>query len=249
VFRVLSFSMRYGILSDIHSNLPALEAVVKDAQNERLDEYVCLGDVVGYGAQPNECVEAVRSLAKVTIAGNHDRAAVEKTDTDNFNVVAKEAVLWTRDHLRDSSRTFLENLNLVYEDDNLVITHGSLHSPERFIYLTDDFEAKNTFALMTRPVCFVGHTHIAGAFVQSGKMIEMFKFRDIRIDDGKQYIINSGSVGQPRDRDPRAAYTIFDSRRKTVQIKRIPYNIAEAQKQILEAGLPEFLAQRLNAGR
>lgn len=242
--------MRYGIFADIHSNLEALERVLGAYKNESIDQYLCLGDVVGYAANPQECVEKVKPLAGVTIAGNHDWAAVDSFSVDYFNPLAREAIFWTRPNLDDKSRCFLKSLKLIYKNEDLTLVHGSLDNPSGFNYMTDSYTARETIGLLETNICFIGHTHVAGIFTQD-KDGRLFYREDnyVEITVGNKYIINVGSVGQPRDGNPAAAYCIYDTKKKEVRIKRIDYDIETAREKIVNAGLPEFLGQRLFSGR
>lgn len=241
--------MRYGIFSDIHSNLEALDAVIRAFREEGIDEYLCIGDIVGYAASPNECIENVRALNQVTVAGNHDRASVGLFSADYFNQFARDAVLWTGRVLDEGGKSFLEGLPLTYKNSDLTLVHGTLDEPEDFNYMTDAHTAQKTFELLKTEVCFIGHTHVPGIFRESGNRIEYQEDCNTQIKKGSRYIINVGSVGQPRDGDPRAAYCIYDSDARTVRIKRTDYDISSARDKIIAAGLPRFLGERLLAGR
>jgi predicted phosphodiesterase len=242
--------MRYAIFSDIHSNLEALETVLEAYQEERIDEYICIGDVVGYAANPNECIEKVRKVAVVTLAGNHDWAAVNLFPTESFNPEAQEAIFWTRDNLTGSNKYFLKSLQLVYDAKGLVLVHGSLDNPRFFNYLTNVYGCAATFELLLdRSVCFVGHTHVPLVFIQDKQGNTHYQDVDsIKIEPANKYIINVGSVGQPRDSIPQAAYCIFDTESQEVWIKRIKYDVFKARRKIIEAGLPPFLGDRLLTG-
>ncbi|MCM8790056.1 MAG: metallophosphatase family protein [Candidatus Omnitrophica bacterium] len=242
--------MRYGIFSDVHSNIEALDTVLEAFKNESVDTYLCIGDVVGYATQPNECVEKVRRIASITVAGNHDWAAVNLFSLDNFNDFAKQALLWTRKELNDSSTNFLGSLKLMYKNDDLTLVHGTLDAPEGFDYMVNSEIAKRSFLLMGNDVCFVGHTHIAGVFID--KSVNYINFKRggaITLERGNKYIVNVGSIGQPRDGNPNASYCVFDSEKREVAIKRKAYNIESTRKKILDKGLPRFLADRLLIGR
>lgn len=242
--------MRYGIFSDVHSNLEALDAVINAYKKEAIDKYLCVGDVVGYAANPKECVEKVKTIATITMAGNHDWASVDLFSVDYFNPVARQAILWTKRNLDTSGRYFLESLKLIYKNDILTLVHGTLDAPQDFNYMTDSYAAWETFRLLKTGVCFVGHSHVAGIFI-SDKDERIFYCEDnfIDIKDGNKYIINVGSVGQPRDGNPKAAYCIYDTDKEEVQIKRVNYDIGAVRKKIYDAGLPQFLGDRLFAGR
>jgi predicted phosphodiesterase len=242
--------MRYGIFADIHSNLEAFESVIAAYKNESIDQYLCVGDIVGYAANPNECLRIVNALAAVSVAGNHDWASVDLFPSDYFNPVAKEAVFWTKRNLDKDSVSFLSSLKLIYQNEELSLVHSSLNDPKDFLYMFDEPAAKESLCLLTAKVCFVGHTHIAGAFIQDmGGRIDYRQADSFDIEEENKYIINVGSIGQPRDHDPKAAYCVYDSSKKKVEIKRIDYNIDSTRKKIIDAGLPHFLGDRLLIGR
>ncbi len=242
--------MRYGIFSDIHSNLEALDAVIKAYKKEKIDKYLCIGDVVGYASNPRECVRIIKALAMITIAGNHDWASVNLFSVDYFNPNALDAIFWTRHNLDDNDRNFLESLKLVYKNEDLTLFHGTLDNPGDFNYMTDSSIAEESFRLLETDICFVGHTHIAGTFIQDkSDRIHYLKSVTINISPENKYIVNVGSIGQPRDSNPKASYCIYDSDKKEVQLKRIDYDIQTARKKIIDAGLPEFLGDRLLSGR
>ena len=242
--------MRYGIFSDVHSNLEALEAVIKEYKKEAIDTYLCLGDVVGYAANPNECVDKVKRLARVTVCGNHDWASVGLFSANYFNPVAGEAINWTKHYLNDEAWVFLESLKTVYEFDDLTLVHGTLDNPADFNYMVDCYDASETFELLNSNVCFVGHTHVAGVFIQDQhKNIRYSNPSSLGLKDGNRCIVNVGSVGQPRDDNPAAAYCIYDTHKNEILIKRIGYDVGVTRNKIIDAGLPRFLGDRLIAGR
>lgn len=242
--------MRYGIFSDVHGNLQALEAVLRAYRKERIDGYFFAGDVVGYGANPHECIQVINDLGAVCIAGNHDWAVIGKIDTWYFNSIAKEAVLWTKQKSSQQDFDFLNKLKLVEKSKDFILVHGTLQEPSYFHYLADERQAEVMFRLMDRDVCFVGHSHVPGVFIKNQKgQIRYFSSQEVKLEEGFRYIVNVGSVGQPRDNNPMAAYCIFDTEEKVVLIKRANYDVEEAQQRILSAGLPAFLASRLAQGR
>lgn len=242
--------MRYGIFSDIHSNVEALDAVIEAYKKEGIDKYLCIGDIVGYAANPKECIEKTKMLAMITVAGNHDKACVNLFCADYFNSLAKEAVIWTQQNLDDQSRYFLEHLPLIYKNEDLTMVHGTLEEPQDFNYMTDGYTASKTFELLETDICFVGHAHVPGAFIKSENgRIQYQSENNIAIKEKNKYIINVGSVGQPRDGNPKAAYCIYDTKEKNVQIKRTNYDVQAARRKIINAGLPGFLGERLLAGR
>lgn len=242
--------MRYGIFSDIHSNLEALNAVMEAFSIEAIDQYLCVGDIVGYAANPRECIEKVQSLSCPVVAGNHDWAAVSLFSLDYFNPTAAEAILWTKSRLPESNKAYLENLKLTFKNNDLVLVHSTLDNPQDFNYMTDGFIAEETFRLLDVPICFVGHTHVPGVFTKDGE--ERIHYREDNSCDvalGQKYIVNVGSVGQPRDGNTQAAYCIYDTATNKVEVKRVAYEIELTRKKINSAGLPEYLGHRLFLGR
>lgn len=242
--------MRYGIFSDVHSNLEALESVIGVYKQESIDKYLCVGDVVGYGANPKECIEKVSLLSATTIAGNHDRASVNLFPTEYFNDIAKEAIFWTRKNLTQKETLFLETLKLTYKTEDFVIVHGTLDNPQDFNYMLDSYAAQESFRILDTNICFIGHTHIAGNFILTeDKQVLYTQENILRIKEENKYIVNVGSVGQPRDRNPDAAYCIYDTKAGEIQVKRKSYDAKTAREKVLKAGLPTFLGDRLLVGR
>jgi len=241
--------MRYALISDIHSNSEALEAVLKDAQEQKVQSYLCLGDIVGYGAEPSICVERVRGLNGIVIAGNHDYAVCGKTDTSYFNTYARKAVQWTSQQLSKEQLAYLENLPLVHESKDYCLAHGSLNGPENWEYILAEEDAMNSFELLKQNVLFVGHSHVPFIFTLENDQVSGSDPHDFTLKSGAKYIVNIGSVGQPRDMDNRSSYCIFDEEKASVQFRRIPYDFHRTQKKILDAKLPELLALRLELGR
>ncbi|MBU0549234.1 MAG: metallophosphatase family protein, partial [Candidatus Omnitrophica bacterium] len=242
--------MRWGIFSDVHSNLEALNAVAAAYKFENIDLLLCLGDIVGYAANPVECIQRVREISRVVVAGNHDWAAAGLLSLYYFNDWAKQAISWTKGKLSIPEHNFLKSLKPTYKNEELILVHGTLNSPEEFDYMSDTFQAAENFALMDRAVCFVGHTHKAGIFLQQqdGK-IDYQREGLSQLREGCRYIIDVGSVGQPRDGNNKASFCIYDTTRQEVLIRRVSYDIEAAQAKILASGLPPFLATRLLAGK
>jgi len=241
--------MRYGIFSDIHSNLEALETVLDAYKKENIDTYFCLGDIIAYATDVNECIEKVKNLNCVTITGNHEWGCLNKLGLDYFNDLAAEAITWTKPKLKSENRNYLESLNLIYQDKDFTLVHGSLNNSEEFHYIFDEKDAQKTFDLLETNVCFVGHTHRAGFFVKEEGLISYTTQPVLKIERLKKYIVNAGSVGQPRDRDPRASFCIYDTQKQEIEIKRIDYPIKKTYDKIVKAGLPIFLAERLLVGK
>jgi len=244
--------MRYAILSDIHANLEALQAVLDRIAALGADTVVCLGDLVGYNANPNECVDIVRRDGIACIMGNHDAVACGLEDPGCFNPAAKESVLWTRERLTLENRSFLRGLPRELPIDVFFICHGSIHDTNR--YIMDDDDVRSNFSLMEdmpdRPaVCFYGHTHRRAVHRAAGNALVQERTDEIPLDGKMQYLINPGAVGQPRDGDPQAAFLIYDAKARQVTFYRTEYDIAACQAKIIRAGLPAKLAQRLSIGR
>ena len=240
--------MRYGIFSDVHSNLEALEAVIAAYEQESIDLFLCVGDIVGYAANPMECIEKVNSLVRITVAGNHDWAAVDLFPVDYFNPSARQAIAWTRDVLTAQHKQYLESLKLTYTNEDLTLVHGTLYNPEEFNYMSDDYSVEESLGLLKTPVCFVGHSHVPGIFIADTEGELAFQHDACVLKAENKYIINVGSVGQPRDGDPRAAYCVFDTEKNEIHIKRVVYDMKRARQKILDAGLSESLGDRLLVG-
>jgi len=243
--------MKYILFADIHSNLEAFQAVREESKKEKVDEYICLGDIVGYAANPNECIKLVKELNPVTIiAGNHDWASVGKTDINYFNPIAKEAILWTQKELTEENKNFLQNLPLTKEFDDFVIVHGSLYASQEWHYIFTLRDAKKNFEYQKKRICFIAHSHQPSIISQNQDgNCEGAKGTKVFLKEGHRYLVNIGSVGQPRDGNPDACYCLYDRDKKEIVIKRISYEIKKAQDKIISADLPQKLAQRLSLGR
>lgn len=241
--------MRFALLSDIHGNLEALEAVLRDIANQgSIDAYFCLGDIVGYGADPESCLERITSLSCIAVAGNHDHAAIGCLDPSYFNDYARHAALWTRAQLSAGATQYLRSLSLVVHTNSFSVVHGSLHSPELFNYIQNVKDAERNFSRMDNSLLFVGHSHQPQSFYRSNPMLYSYGY-EISIYPQCKTIVNIGSVGQPRDDDPRASYAIYDEESAKVTICRVNYDIDKAADKILSAGLPDALALRLSLGK
>jgi diadenosine tetraphosphatase ApaH/serine/threonine PP2A family protein phosphatase len=244
--------MQYLVISDVHANLEALEATLAAVPNP--DHVLVLGDLVGYGADPNAVVDRIRAMPAVTvIRGNHDKVAAGLEQPVGFNHLARHAVEWTRTTLTPSNRAFIASLPTgpVVVDEAIEICHGAPFDED--VYLFDDMEARQAFRTMRRPVCLFGHTHVPTVFRCDDTMKHVTPNRDGRysltFNDGAQYLVNVGAVGQPRDGDPRAAFGTVDTVERRLTLSRIAYDVAGAQAKIVAAGLPDVLAQRLATGR
>jgi diadenosine tetraphosphatase ApaH/serine/threonine PP2A family protein phosphatase len=247
--------MRYLVLTDIHANLEALKACLTDAGPRSFDQTLVLGDLVGYGGDPNAVVELVQSLQPVAIVrGNHDKVACGIDQAEGFNAVARHAAHWTLEQLTPDYREWLAALpEGPHEvDDLLEICHGSPFDEDAYIF--DELDAVRALKTASRPVCLFGHTHYPVSFELSDEAFETIgppftEETELELKKTSRYLINPGSVGQPRDGDPRAAYAIVDTTKRKIEMFRLSYAIDEAQAKVLKAGLPEVLAQRLAVGR
>lgn len=243
--------MRYAILSDVHANLDALEAVLEDVAREGVERIVCLGDFVGYGPEPNECVERLRPLVQIALVGNHDLAAVGRLNSDHFNLYARIALEWTRQHLSPSTRAYLESLPPRVEAQGVLFVHASPRDPVEE-YILDPVTADDNFRCEPFDICFFGHSHLPVWFVHDGKRTEL-RFlppkTPVRLEGGARHLVNVGSVGQPRDGDPRAAYLVYDAEQRTAELRRIPYPVERVQRKMQAAELPKPLWLRLAEGR
>lgn len=247
--------MRYLILSDLHSNWEALQAVLRDA-GAGYDRIICCGDLVGYGADPNAVVEWVRANCHLVVRGNHDKACSGQEDLEWFNPVARAGALWTSKNLTAENAAYVRDLAKGPAFlDGLQFLHGSPWDEDDYVMAAE--EATDAFGYMETRMAFFGHTHLQGGFIWNHSRIETIRpvspkrlLESVEIDASCGYLINPGSVGQPRDGDPRAAYAVYDADGiSKVIYHRVPYDIAAAQKKICEAGLPPYLAERLAVGR
>ena len=244
--------MRYAILSDIHANLEAFRAVLARIAELGADRMLCLGDVVGYHADPNACVDLVRSRNIACVMGNHDVAACGIEEPDSFNPAARVAVLWTRGVLTAENKEFLRDLPRHLQINDMVLCHGSIIDTDQYIF--KDSEVRENLAVMetlpSKPqVCFYGHTHMKAAYSLAGGVLSRVLSDKILLTGGTPYLINPGGVGQPRDGDPQTPFLIYDTADRTVVFHRVEYDIAACQRKTLRAGLPARLAERLAMGR
>jgi diadenosine tetraphosphatase ApaH/serine/threonine PP2A family protein phosphatase len=240
--------MLHAVVSDIHGNLEALEAVLADLDRHRPASIVCLGDFVGYGASPNECIEKLRPLIEHAVAGNHDLAACGRLKLTYFNSNAAQAATWTENTLTPENRAYLQSLPFSIRWRDTLLVHASPAEPEDWHYVLSPVEAQVEMDAYEEVVCFIGHSHYPGTFDRRDRQIHYTRQPDIRLEKGHRYLVNVGSIGQPRDADPRAAYVLFDDLERVVRHVRVEYDVAGAMRRILDAGLPRFLAERLQWG-
>ncbi len=240
--------MRFAIFGDIHANLEALQAVLADAEAHEATHYVCLGDVVGYNANPHECLEIIRNLDCPVVKGNHDEQASMTEDLIGFNPLAEEAINWTRKQLTDDDKQWLRDLKMVRQVRDFTIVHATLDTPHQWGYVFNQLDAAASFNYQHTQLCFYGHTHAPRAYIRDTS-VKTAALDKLHIEPGKKYFINAGSVGQPRDGDWHAAYCLYDPDRQLVELRRLEYDIWTAQDKIVDAGLPQRLADRLALGK
>jgi len=240
--------MKYAIISDIHANLEGFQTVLADLKEQKCTHVVCLGDVVGYGANPKECLDIVRGMNIPVVKGNHDEYIGVEEDPEGFNDAAAEAVAWSRAQLLDEDRKWLRDLKYFRIVANFSIVHATLDAPQRWGYVFEKLEAAASFTYQNTQVCFFGHTHVPLAFIRESG-VRGGTYTKFRVEQGKKYFVNVGSVGQPRDGDPRAGYVIYDLQQGTIELRRLTYDVQTAQRKIRAAGLPERLAERLSLGK
>lgn len=244
--------MRYGIVSDIHSNLEALEVALDNLSDT--DDLICVGDLIGYGPNPNECCDLIRERSSVIVIGNHDAAAVGRVSLDWFNPYARAAAEWTAEQISDENREFLRSLPLIHRDDDFVVVHGSLDMPEDFEYIASPLLAMPCFAEMhPHRLCLIGHTHVAEYYAQrdgeiGSDRISMVAGGTFELNPAFRYIVNCGSVGQPRDYDPRIAVGLYDTEAGSITVLRLEYPVEVTQQKMRDADLPTNLWQRLEFG-
>ena len=240
--------MRFGIIADIHANLEGLQVVLEDIKKQGCTHVACLGDVVGYGANPKECLDIIRGMNIPVVKGNHDEYIGSTEDPEGFNDAAAEAVTWSRNQLTHDDRKWLRELKYKRFVANFTIVHSTLDVPERWGYVFEKLEAAASFTYQHTQLCFFGHTHVPVAFIRDTG-VRGGTYSKFRVEAGKKYFVNVGSVGQPRDGNPKAAYVVYDIPQQQIELRRLDYPIAEAQRKIRAAGLPDRLADRLAVGR
>lgn len=240
--------MKYAVIADIHANLEAFQVVLEDTKNQQCTHYCCVGDVVGYNANPKECLDIVRDMAMPCVKGNHDEYCSSDEDLEGFNPHAAEAVNWTRKQLSEIDRLWLRDMKYVRLVASFSMVHATLDVPQRWGYVFDKLAAAASFTYQNTSVCFFGHTHVPVAFVRDS-VVRGGTYSKFKVEPGKKYFVNVGAVGQPRDGNPKAAYVIYDMDEGSIELRRLDYDIPRAQKKILAAGLPPRLADRLALGK
>lgn len=242
--------MRYGIFGDIHGNLHALRAVLDAYEGERIDTYLCTGDLVGYGAFPTECIELTRDICAHVVAGNHDFAVCGRLTLEFFNSYAKSAVLWTRETLSEKDLAYLRALPLMVRVDNdVTLAHATVYDAHAFDYIQTQYDAHLSLQELDTTCGFVGHSHIPITFALKNKVVSWTMEPTIDLDTCEKVLVNVGSVGQPRDENPQAAYAILDTDERQITIKRVAYDVEGAVAAIAKYNLPDILGERLRLGK
>ncbi len=233
-------SMKYAIISDIHSNLEALTKALEIIDQRSVDEIICLGDIVGYGANPNECLALIRQGCSIVIKGNHDEALLNESITAHFTEDARLAIVWTRKRINEENISYLRTLSLSMEKDDLLFAHASPCYPEQWKYILEDTAAANALHCFSNPLCFIGHTHVPALFSAAGRVHSIMQ--------GERFLVNVGSIGQPRDGNIDLSFGIFDTHNWSYENIRNPYDVETAARKILDSELPPRLGQRLLTG-
>ncbi len=233
--------MRYAIISDIHSNLEALTVALRHIDGARIDRVLCLGDIVGYGPDPVECLRLVREATSIIVMGNHDEAVNDYEQTEYFNSVARQAIEWTTAELPDEQKAFLRGLPYSIPLDDMLLVHSAPQFPYKWEYIFSAFEARLYANSFPERLCFVGHSHLPGIYAMSPGVQEY--------TPDHRFIINVGSVGQPRDGDPRLSFGILDTVAGSYETVRLEYDATRTALRIMEKGLPRYLAERILVGR
>lgn len=241
--------MRIAVISDVHANLEALTAVTQDIERSHIERVFFLGDAVGYGADPDRCIKLVSDLCEIKLLGNHDYVAMGLESADSFNLLAKESIMWTQNTLKRKSIERLSDFEMEATFLDFYMTHASPENPSEWNYLFTDIDARRAFEAFTQTFCLIGHSHIPGVFVRSPDGSVSFDSPEsLQALPEHRYIINVGSVGQPRDGNRDAGFVIIDTETLHFEFRRIPYDLATAQKKMRKAQLPEFLISRLASG-
>jgi predicted phosphodiesterase len=242
--------MKYGIFSDIHSNFEALETVLTYLYSEKCGAFICGGDIIGYGAEPERCLNTVKSITDIIVKGNHEAGYLDDGVMSGFSLRAKKSIFWQRETLSDDARMFITAIPMRCRAGGLDIVHASPCKPELFKYVISLNDYMENFGHFERQICLIGHTHLPGAveFDEKSGGFSALKETAFKIKSGKRYLINDGSVGQPRDGDNRACCCTYDEESGVFKFERLEYNIQSSAEKIIKAGLPEELAERLKYG-
>lgn len=240
---------RLAIFGDVHANLEALNAVLDDCRREGVTDFLCTGDVVGYNASPKECMRIIRELGCPVVKGNHDYYVASLKGLADFQPNAAAVVEWTRRQLDDEEMRYLRELPFSVARMGVTLVHSTMDNPETFGYVFDHLQAEASFSHQVTPLAFHGHTHCPIIFERQLACVYQIDPQDMTLPIGRKYFINPGSVGQPRDGNPRSSYVIYEPKERRIRYRRIEYDVAGAQARIRKAGLPERLAQRLEVGQ
>lgn len=240
---------RIAVFSDIHANLPALETFLAHTAAEAYDAIYCLGDLVGYGPHPNECCELMRSCHIPVVLGNHDEVALTRKRVEFFNEVARQAILWTHEQLTEDNARYLRGLPYLLRQDDLTLVHAGPCAPEQWDYVLTMGEARRSFRCFDSWICFIGHSHQPFAVEQEGSRLRSLSQEELELLPERRYLVNAGSIGQPRDKNPQLCYVHLElGPRPRLAFRRLDYPYQRTQDAILEAGLPAVLAERLGCG-
>jgi predicted phosphodiesterase len=243
--------MRYAVISDIHSNLESLTACFNKIDTLDVDRIICLGDIVGYNANPNECIDLIREKGVMCVMGNHDSRAAGLEEPTDFNLLAANAIYWTRNAITEENRAFLKDLpRTLFVDNKFLAIHGWVNDTDQYILGAKD--ALTNFGLLKEfaktNLCFFGHTHVAISYLEVKGSVVLNLDSSLKLAKGINYLVNPGGLGQPRDRDPRAPFLIYDSKKSEITFYRVQYDILSTAEKIIAAGLPERVAERLKLG-
>lgn len=242
--------MRAALISDIHGNLEALTAVFEDIEKQKVDKIHCLGDVLGYGCDPVACVHLVEKNCDIKLLGNHEYAVLGLVSTANYNAAAQTSTDWTRSELTDVELSLIADFQMTQTMQNSLLVHASPNEPDRWHYILSDDTGLEAFAHFKEKFCFHGHSHVPRIFIERpGSLPRIQAGHSFLPGDENRYLINVGSVGQPRDNDPRACYVIYDTENHEIEYRRVDYDIAATQQKMTQARLPEMLISRLSLGR
>jgi len=242
--------MKLALISDIHSNLEALEAVLKDIESQQVERIHCLGDVVGYGCDPVACVNLVAEHCDVKLMGNHEYAAIGVLPEAAMNIHARQSIHWTISHLSDREISLIAGFDMTAEQDDRLLVHASPFEPDEWHYILTPIEAAEAFEHNESRLVFHGHTHLPVVFcLTPAGRIRTVAAHDFDPDEESRYLINVGSVGQPRDNDPRACYVVYDTKEDAIGYRRVEYDISATQAKMCRAEMPQMLIDRLQAGR
>jgi len=237
--------MAIAIISDIHGNLEALEAVFAYIDNNKIDTVFCLGDIVGYGPNPNETVAFIAGRCAHVVIGNHDHAALGLTSTEYFNDFAKISTHWTSNNLSDENKNYLHGLDFTYATDNMLAVHATPSAPPMWHYILSEVDAQHEFKFFDERICFIGHSHFPIIFNDRAGFTRAPR---VKLETGNKFIVNVGSVGQPRDGNPKACFCVYDKDEDLIEFVRLDYDLEKTREKIIRAGLPVFLADRLKKG-